>query len=518
MSLDALAATRFDLLVVGAGIHGAFAAWDAARRGLRVALIERADFGGGASANSLKIVHGGFRYLQSGDVARLRASCAARGELMRLAPHLVRPLACVVPTTGVMHGRLAFAAALAAYELLAVGVRGSDDPACTVPRGRLLDAREYARVAGPLAVPGAAGGALWYDALLRSPDRLLIEVVRAAQRDGAVVANYVQAVALRSENDGARTRVIGARVRDEGVGETEIHARLTLVAAGAGSRALVPGGAAGLPPFARACNIVLERSELPSAAVAVPVRSQRRMLFAVPWQGRLMLGTSQHEESDADAADRAVDELLAAIEDAAPALGSRREDVRLVHQGLLPGTPAALIDRPIFVDHEARDGVAGVLTMIGVKWTTAPRTAAHAVMLCARRLGSGRAASARPRLAWQPEHGEQNESVPGTDALSALYGVRWREVATIARESPELAAPLAAGVATIGAQVAYAVRAEMARHLDDIAMRRTDLGSAGHPGRAALAAAARIAAHELGWDADREDEELHRVDRIFRNG
>ena len=119
VSLDSLAATELDLLVIGAGIHGAFAAWDAARRGWRVALVDRGDFGGASSANSLKIVHGGFRYLQHGDVARLRESSAARAALLDLAPHLVEPLPCVMPSYGRMsRGPLVLGVALRAYSLL----------------------------------------------------------------------------------------------------------------------------------------------------------------------------------------------------------------------------------------------------------------------------------------------------------------------------------------------------------------------------------------------------------------
>jgi glycerol-3-phosphate dehydrogenase len=497
MSLDALASTELDLLVVGAGIHGAFAAWEAARRGLRVGLIDRGDFGGAASANSLKIVHGGFRYLQTGDVGRLRASHAARAALLRLAPELVHPLPCVVPASSALtRSPLALGAALSLYELLSLGIGEARDASPSVPRGRVVGREEYAQLAGPLTVADASGAALWYDALLTNPDRLLLSIVLATAREGGMVANYVDAVELLRERHGARDRVSGARVRSEHGAEAEVRARVTLLAASAGARALAPGGATALPPFARACNLVLDASRfaLPQAAVAIPVAGQRRMLFAVPWRGRLMLGTSQHEGDAADASARAVEELLGAVNRAVPELALTDADVRLVHQGVLPGTPTALLDRPVLTDHEARDGVSGVVTMVGVKWTTAIQAASRAVALCVRQLGGARA----PTRAHLPE---------ADDARVA--------VARVARESPDLAAPLAEGVLTTGADVAHAIRHEMARHLDDVVMRRTELGGAGDPGDAVLRAAARIAGRELGWDAARERDELLAVRRRF---
>ena len=517
MSLDSLAATELDLLVIGAGIHGAFAAWDAARRGWRVGLVDRGDFGGATSANSLKIVHGGFRYLQHGDVARLRESSAARAALLELAPHLVEPLPCVMPTYGsTTRGPLALGAALAAYEVLSLGARGRSAEARRIPRGRLLDVEEFARHAGPLALPGARGGAVWYDALLQSPDRLLIAVVRSAARDGADVANYVHATRLLRVVDGARERVVGARLRDEQGREVDVRARLTLVAASEGARALAVTAAA-LPPFARACNVVLNR-EPPAAAVAIPVDGARRLLFAVPWRGRLMLGTSQHDEAVTNAGERAVYELLGAVNRALPALELRDDEVALVHEGLLPGTADRLLDRPVLIDHEAREGVPGMLTMIGVKWTTAQRTAARAVTLCAQRLRADRG-PAPARLVGAPANGAGGRGPDAPGGIEAhlwtLYGTECREVTTIAGESPQLAAPLAPGEQTIGAEIAWTARTEMVRHLADVVLRRTGLGSGGHPGATALAAAARLAAQALGWDAARTSTELALVERVY---
>ncbi len=299
-------------------------------------------------------------------------------------------------------------------------------------------------------------------------------------------------------------------------GEADVRARLTLVAAAEGARALAPAPSS-LPPFARACNVVLNRTP-PAAAVAIPLDGAYQLLFAVPWRGRLMIGTSQHAEHVTNAAERAVDELLGAVNRALPALELRADEVALVHEGLLPGTAEHLLDRPLLLDHEARDGVVGVVTMIGVKWTTAQSTAARAVALCADRLRAP-GAPAPPRLVGSPEGegGDQRpEAAGGAHAhLWMLYGAECRDVTAVAREAPELATPLAPGAQTIGAEIAWTVRTEMVSHLTDVVLRRTELGSAGHPGDAALAAAARIAAAELDWDAARMSTEIASVERVY---
>lgn len=528
--LGALTAQRFDILVIGGGIHGAFAAWDAASRGLRVALVERGDFGAAASANSLKIVHGGFRYLQRFDVARLRTSSAERERLARMAPHLVSPMACIVPTESrVSRSRLALGTALALHRVLSAAPGRTDDAPHRFPPGRLVTLAEYRRLAAPFVTPAATGGALWHDARLESPDRFLIAVIDAARREGAVVANYVEALRLLRDTHG----VCGACVRDEAGDEAELSARLVLIAANAASHQLAPvpgdGGPVparrSLPPFASACNVVFDRPA-PNVAVAIPVRAKARRFFAVPWRGLTMVGTTQHP-IDAGTGPRMADvaarELIAAVNDSIPGAALSEREVRLVHRGLLPGTAERLADAPILIDHAACHGVPGAVTMIGVKWTTARRVAELAVDLCVRRLGRARRAghtahavlpasryTSLADLAAEPSDALANAGVAVVERLKVLYGSDHRAVARLAADCPALATPLGESL-TIGAQVVYAIRHEMARHLDDIVLRRTELGSAGHPGVTALSAAAAVAAAELRWSDARIGEEIARA-------
>jgi glycerol-3-phosphate dehydrogenase len=498
--LDPLTARRFDLLVVGGGIHGVFAAWDAALRGLDVALVERGDFGGAASGNSLKILHGGIRYLRRLDVARLRESSAERATLMRLAPHLVRQLPCVMPTSGGLSGgRLALRSALAAYDALAV-----PDPDGVLRGTRLISDAEYVAMAGPFASQHAGGAALWYDALLESPDRLLISIVGAAARAGAALINYAEATELLREG----ASVAGARVRGEDGEDIVVRARLVLLATNAGARAL---GVDDVSPvgWVRASNVVVRRQP-PRAAVAFRALDRSRWLFAVPWRGHLMLGTTQRA-GRGDEWERDARELIEAANLAAPALALTLDDVSVVHRGILAGTPATLLDRAVIIDHGTRDGLSGLVTMLGPKWTTARRTAERAVVHCARLLGAGETARDVTSVAALFDAVPERDHAPALPPrLTTLYGPDVAHLWGLVRERPALGTRLG-GSETIGAQIVHAARREGARHLDDVVLRRTELGAADQPGREAIAHAARLMAEEHGWDAARTKDEIERV-------
>jgi glycerol-3-phosphate dehydrogenase len=498
--LRELAARRFEVLIVGGGIHGAFAAWDAALRGWSVALIERGDFGAATSGNSLGIVHGGFRYLQTGDLARLRESARERATLMRMAPKLVEALPCVTPTGGPgLHSRIALAAALRLAALLSAdGVRSGPSSA-NVPLGRTLPRAEYEELTFPLAVAHATGGALWYDALVRQPARLLIEVIRSATDVGGLACNYVQSEGLVVE----RGTVVGVNARALPEDEVfTIRSRAVLNAAGPWAGPVLAGVCrAPRVALARGCNVVLRRTP-PHAGAAIPFPAERRMLFAVPAGNRLVLGT-QYSDAGAEpgtaarAVEADVDRLLAAANEALPGLGLTGDDIALVQQGYLPRAQrgSRLLERPLFIDHAAADGVSGVLTVIGVKWTTARVTAEHALDRVQRSFGQ------TPR--------------PGGTDRCALFDGRARELQALIRARPEIETPLVPGCAALRADIVHAFQAEAAFHLDDALRRRTGLGAFGHPGEQLVRAAADVAAAELGWSPERVRDEIARVNAIY---
>lgn len=469
--LAALQAREHDVLVVGGGIHGAATAWDAAQRGLSVALVEAADFGSGASWNSLKTIHGGLRHLQRGDVAGLRESTRERRALMAIAPALVRPLPFLVPAYGHgARGREALALALRAYDLLSRDRDRGLPAEHALPPSRLLPPEVVRDLVPGVPSRGLTGGALWYDAQVSRSERLLMAVLHAAAARGAVLANYVEVTGFLRE--GARVR--GARARDAETGDAlEVRSRMVVNAAGAGAGqvARLAGIGDDPVPLVAAMNLVLSRPAV--GRTAVGARAHGRFLFLVPWRDRAMVGTGYGTAASAGGGPGEDGDVAAFLEDARTAFPwaeLRAEDVALVHRGRVPGRSGTrLVTRDRVIDHEGRHGVGGLVSIVSAKYTTARAAAERAVDLVLRRLH-------RPH-------------------------VRCRTADTPLREAQPLSG-------AIDAQARAAVREEMALHVSDAVLRRLDLGTAGRPRSEDVAVVARAMAGELGWDdARREAEE-----------
>lgn len=534
--LSALADTTFDVVVVGAGIYGALAAWDAAARGLTVALVDRGDFGGGTSANSMKTLHGGLRSLQSLNVAQMRRFIRERRALAVLAPHLIDPLPFCVPTS--WHPtRNAVALRLALAITDAVGRDRNDgivDEHLRLPRGRLLSRGECLHL-NPIVDPRPiTGGAVWFDYQMRQAERVLMSAVRSAADAGAVVANYVEARGLVTHGGG----LDAVAVRDSDAGQTfDIRTRAVLNAAGpwAGGLAadlLGASAAPAAPPLSRAMNLVVPRV---TGTHACGSTHEGRMLLAVPWRDVTIVGTS-HDPHDggADAAHGTpahAETLLRHAQMAFPRAGLGPGMVRLVHRGLLPAADrdaalVRLVKESAVVDH-ARDGVPGLVSVLSVRYTTARETARDAVdVICARldvrgtRPALTRFTSARFERVADLLADAERRQLPGSTSAqrrrwAAAYGSAWPEVAAIAAMDPAAARPLSSTCAITVAEVLHAVRHEAARTLADVLLRRTEAGTAGHPGDAAADAAAMVLARECAWSDARRAEERRALDDVY---
>ena len=535
-----LAAERFDVVVVGGGIYGVCIARDAALRGLSVALVEKGDFGGATSANSHKIVHGGLRYLQHADFRRMRESIRERAAWLRIAPHLVRPQAFLMPTYGHgLRGREALQAALALNDLLSIDRNRGLDRAQQIPRGRMLSAAECLRLAPGIEPQGLSGGALWYDGLMLSSERLLLSTLRSAAARGAVVANYVEAAEVTRSGG----RVAGLRVRDlVGDAEIEVRAHGVIDACGPWTPERRTQSRDDTPDLrlAKAINLVT-RPIIGDHAVGLArrfrgpdgtMRQDRRLFFLVPWHGRTLVGTKYLPyRGTADGltiSEREIDEFLDEINCAYPSARLERTDVRLVHAGLVPMTVdrSGAVDVELATRHEIRDhALAGMITVTGVKYTTARGVAEAAVDHLLASLGrdAPRSSTAREPLFGGDVDRLDESAVRGSASLSSgtarrligCYGSRYGDVVGLCREDAALADPLGAGTEVIGAEIIHAIREEMALHLADVVFRRTELGTAGDPGEEALRRAATFAGRELDWDATRVESELAQVRSQF---
>jgi len=535
-NLRLLTETEFDILVVGGGIYGVTIAWDAAQRGLSVALIDRGDFGGGTSLNSLKTVHGGLRSLQRGNVVDTRRFVRERRTFLRIAPHLVEPLRFVIPTyPGGTRSRSVMRMALAVNDLIASDRNDGVDPARRLGPGRVIDRDELLRLFPGLQAGRVTGGAAWYEAQMYNPDRLLLGFVQSAVAAGAVAANYVVASKALRRGD----RVVGVTANDGLTGAAfDIRARVTINAAGGWASALtasVLGGRASAGvQMSKAFNVL---TRLPAPACGLGNSVDGQFLFCVPWRGIAAFGTfhgAHAATDDLKVRESDVSGFLAALNRAFPAARVHRDDVALVHRGLLPTTgtgrngEVALTKVSYVRDHRA-DGAPGLVTVIGVRFTTARRTAEQVVDLAGRVLTR----TLRPcRTAATPLAGgdiadintflsETKHSKLAIDAVTMVrlarsYGTLHPCLLSMIDADSTLASPLGATCPVTRAEIVYAVRAEMAMRLADALLRRTEAGSAAHPGRDAIEAAAAIMAQGHGWDAARIAAEIDGVEARYR--
>ena len=551
-NLLALTDSVYDLLVVGGGIYGACVARDAALRGLSVALVEKSDFGAATSANSLKIIHGGLRYLQHADFMRMRESVKEQQVLMRIAPHLVHPLPVLIPTYGHwLQGKEAFALALLANHWISFDRDRLVRSQSCLPRGRVISKSEVLQLAPGIRQQGLTGGAIFYDAQLSNSERLIFAFLRSAEQAGAQLANYTEVKGFLKEKD----TVIGVEASDTLTGDQlQIRAKTVVNTCGPWVSSILDslrGRTAqqsnGQVFFAKAMNL-LTRPFFPRHAVGVAGKNRyndtdavlnkgNRFLFITPWRGFSLIGTAQiaydgHPE-DCKASDEEIENFLREVNLAYPAADLKREDIVFVHSGLLPSSGICRTTGDVQVtkhyqihDHRG-EGIKGLLSVVGVKYTTARRVAEKVVDRVFESWGHKPPQSP---ASYTPLHGgriEQFESFlraniknrPSSlseEAMSHLvgnYGSAYQDV--LQYLNVPRASTSGDRCTVLRAEVLHGIRDEMAQKLSDVVFRRTDLGTAGHPGDEALRVCADVMSAELGWNLSRTQHELQDVNKIF---
>jgi glycerol-3-phosphate dehydrogenase len=529
-----LANENFDLLVIGGGVTGACVARDAALRGMSVALIEKDDFAGATSAHNSKLIHGGLRYLRNFELGLVRESLRERRIWQRIAPHLVQPLPFLVPLYNAgLRERAMLGTGLTLYDLLSFDRGWLDDPAEKLPGHEWLDKRRTISEEPMLDAPGFGGAFRYYDAQMYAPERLALENILDATLHGAAAANYVAAESLLIRNG----IVEGAQAREAfGGGRIAIRAKTTLLAAGPWAD-LFLNMALGKPTSHKLLRSKGIHLVVPAMTKtdALTVAAGGGHFFVLPWRGCSLLGTTdtqfQGPPDDVGVSERDIESFLAFIDGHLPAAHLKRADVRHFYAGLRPlvddgsGDTYDASRRAELIDHGKDDGIAGLFSAIGGKWTTSRDLAETVTDTIAMRLGrrvrgctTGTAHLPGGNIARRREFfAAQAKAYPqiATDHLARLYGTRLSAVIAAAANRPELLQPIAA-TGDIGAQILFAIHEEMAMTLSDVVMRRTGIGQLGDPGAQTLQAAAALMTQELGWDAARQTREIAAASRNFR--
>jgi len=550
--LESLTSKTYDLIIIGGGIFGACAAWDAVSRGLSVALVEKRDFAHATSANSFRMVHGGIRYIQHLNFSRVRRAMKERRALLRIAPHLAHPLPIIVPVYGRgMRGKEALRMAFFVYDLVSMDRnRGIIDKARQIPRGYILSPSETIRRIPGLKREGLAGGAVFYDGQMYNQSRLALSFLRSAVNAGADAANYLEATGfLRSGNT-----VAGIKATDAMTGnELEIKGHIVLNAAGPWVEHLLrrdlgihlePRGT-----YSRDLCLIIRKPLMDKFGIAVQGRTrdsdallsrERRHLFVVPWQKYTLVGVwhlvhkggPDHFAVNRDELESYINE----INEAYPGLSLDVADISMWNAGLvLFGGDAEDKDGLSFgkqsrlIDHAKEHGMSGIVSLIGARYSTARGDASVAIDLIFSRLGKHPPKSltdVTPIFGGNIENfqdlvkeaGNRRPQGLSSEIIQGLlhnHGSEYHSIMDRIHASPEFGETLGDST-VVKAEVIHAVGTEMAMKLEDVVFRRTDLGTAGFPGEEALKTCAGLMALEMGWTPEQEENELREVMNRFQ--
>ncbi|MGH7799259.1 MAG: FAD-dependent oxidoreductase [Thermodesulfobacteriota bacterium] len=543
--LNRLADNVYDVLVIGGGIYGVFAAWDAILRGLSVALVEKGDFGHATSSNSLRIIHGGIRYLQSLDIRRARQSMDEQLILKRIAPHLIKPLPFLIPTYGhLMRGKELLYFAISLYKLIGFDRNLFGESSYNLPIGRTISREECIQAIPDIDSKGLTGGVIFYDCQVPNAERLIMAVARSAANAGADMANYVEVNGFARE----KNRVVGVKVKDVLNGDGfEIRTKNIINTCGPWLNNLLSMLDSHYPVsnhgLSKAFNLLLNRNITNNYAVGIYSHIQNkgtaqllgrksRYLYITPWNGRSLLGT-EHLQSGGDPDNLQIhkDEMQTFLEELSssyPAAGLKLQDISFVYAGLLPTVISRkgnvrLSSKYKVYDHGREQGLEGLISVRGVKFTEARYVAERVVDLVFTKLNRTPSVSYTRKT---PVHGGDiegfsdylsKETIKRDNLLTPEilheiicdYGTAYPELLKYLTGELEFNEAIIDKTSLIKPMVIHAVREEMAQKLSDVIFRRTNMGMDGYATGDNLKNVARIMAKELNWNRERLNKEIN---------
>ncbi len=544
-----LTTEKFDVLIVGGGIYGATLARQCSMQGMKVALIDKNDFGSATSANSLKIIHGGLRYLQSMDFKRMRESIHARSKLLKIASNNVVPLPCLIATSKrFMRSRLVMGSALILNNLISWDRNRGLEANQRIPPGCILSQNVFNKITGT-ACEDVTGAASWHDALAVNTERLTLDFLISAVDNGACVANYLGMESYRVQ----KNRVTGVRATDYITNkECKIMADVTIDARGPWSESLnvnIVDKTAKLestfPSWAMAFNVIVNKKIINDYAVGLSEetckslseknheqseKEKSREFFFVPWRGKTIIGTAYYacanSRHNCKLKEEELQKFIQQINSIFPDVNLGTDDICYIQSGLLPAkslkinSEPELLNRPIVTDHEKKGGPSGLYTVTGVKYTTALPVADFLVRTITKKLGMKyrNIKNDIPLIETATDIKNENREGILDESFSFLekrYGNKSHIILDMIKDKQSLSEAVQEDPPVIAAEIIYSIRNEMAYKLRDIIFRRTGIGSAGHPGKEMLKKVASLSAQELEWSKDKTTSELNKVEYIY---
>ncbi len=535
--------THFDILIVGGGIHGATLALAATKSGYKTALVEKGDFGHATSANSLKIIHGGIRYLQHGDLKRMRESIISRREMMCFAPHLVKPQACLMPTYGHgLRGKEIMRIAFAMYDIIAFDRNRRINKSNHLPAGKSLSTAECRNNIPGISKKKLTGGAVWYDAIAKNSERLTLEYIKESAKHGGCMINYMQALSFKEKNNRRELLVQDILTNQK----FPVSCSLVINAAGPeiGSLAHMDSNV-GKQDWATAINIIVKKRLFPNYAVGLEgytdyidedavIKRGKRLFFFVPWQKKYtMIGTNYKPWTGSvdnfSVTVNEIEEMLSDINKIYPAGNLTINDVTFFHGGILPAKSidfqkkdsVQLNKSSEIIFHKEKDKFNGLITIRSVKYTTAPYIAKQTIKAIQdKQLLANIKNNNLKHKFHEPTYPriEEKHNYIKTH-LQSVYGNNWYEVFPyiISSDANEKnnTVQISKEPLLFAGEIIYFIMEEMAHRLTDIVLRRTSVGSAECPPESVLEKIADIMANQLNWSKEEKALQLKDVKNYY---
>jgi glycerol-3-phosphate dehydrogenase len=520
----------YDIIVVGGGITGSAVAYEAASRGLSVALVEKGDFGSATSSATSKMIHGGLRYLANFEFGIVRESLKERRILENIAPNFVYPIPFMVPLYN--HSKAnkwIMEPGMIIYDVLSYDKGFTWDRTKRIPMHRFLSGKKVLELEPVVKAANLTGGIVFYDCASIIPERLTLAFVKSAVKYGADVSNYSKVEDFIKESG----KVTGVMVRDLLNEKTiELRGKMTINCGGPWADLIldIAQGKPGSQQIRRSEGIHIVTPKLTNKYVVGALTPGGRHCNILPWRGYSLIGTTDQEyvgnPDDYKVTRERIEDFVAEVNGsfADPNL-IKYSDILYAYGGLRPLVEDETKDvyrtsRRYEIYDNAKDGLEGLVTVEGGKYTTSRNLAENVIKTVMKKSGNSfkKSITAKIHLAGceipdidafvaSAKASNGDFGGPAVDYLSRIYGTEFNNVMEIARSDKKYAVPLNADGEML-AQVIYAIKQEMARTLKDILIRRTGIGTLGNPGPKVLEMIAGIAARELNWDTARVDREL----------
>lgn len=528
---------KFDLVIVGGGITGAAVAYIAAARGLTVALFEKKDYGGATSAATSKLIHGGLRYLANGELKLVRESLRERRILGNIAPNFVYPLPFILPMYKRWRGNIwMMMIGMYMYDMLSYDKKDTWDKSKKLENHRLINYRKTKRVEPNLKTENLRNGFYFFDYQSIFPERLTLAFIKSAAEYGACVSNYTP---VEGFIYGEEKKITGVKVRDTFTGKTkDVHADLIVNCGGTWADkilSLASGSDQAVHRVKRSEGIHIITRKIAGNHVVSLQKADGGHMMIMPWRDHSLIGTTDKEFlGDPDEYKVSMESINEIIDNVNTNFGRKisREDIIHAYGGLRP-----LVDdqtkgsyetsRKYEVYDNAIDGIQGMITIEGGKYTTSRSLAREVLKLISAKLErtlsdpvsdnlylSGCEIRDMKQFMIRQHLNYKDFSRNTVEYVSRNYGTESQVVFRIARSNPRFAEEVSHD-GEILAEAVYAIQYESAKTLRDIMLRRTGIGTLGNPGKTIIDKTATLAAGMLGWNEKRKEEEVASLMKVY---